>query len=74
MNLLWEAMVAEMRAERTEADNRRHFTPDKQPIALVRDQLAGWTQLKRAEDPEAVVARTAGNMRAAANDDLFEVG
>lgn len=74
MNLLWEAMVAEMRAERLELDNRRHFTPEKKPIELVRHQLAGWTELKPARDPEVAVARTATSFTAAAGDDLFEVG
>lgn len=72
MNLCWEAMVAEMRAERAEADNRRHFTEDKKPIELVRDQLAGWTSL--AEAPEFVAERSAGRMRDAARDDLVEMG
>lgn len=74
MNLLWEAMVAEMRAERAELDHRRHFTAEKKPIELVRAQLAGWTDLREPEDPELTVARTAGNFRDAADDDLFEVG
>lgn len=72
MNICWEAMVSEMRAERTEADNRRHFTPEKQPIELVRAQLSGWTRIE--EDPAVIADRTAANLRTAANDDLFEVG
>lgn len=74
MNVLWEAMVAEMRAERLELDNRRHFTEEKQPIALVRSDLAGWTEIKPAADPELVAVKTATNLRQAADDDLFEVG
>lgn len=72
MNLCWEAMVSEMRAERTEADNRRHFTAEKQPIELVRAQLSGWTEIR--EDPEVIADRTASNLRTAAQHDLFEVG
>ncbi len=72
MNLCWEAMVAEMRAERAEADSRRHFTPEKKPIELVRDQLAGWTSIP--DDPEIVAERSASHMRDASRDDLFEVG
>lgn len=72
MNLCWEAMVAEMRAERLEADNRRHFTPEKKPIELVREQLAGWTEI--TEPPEFVAARSAGHMRDASRDDMFEMG
>ncbi len=71
---MWEAMVAEMRAERAELDHRRHFTPDKQPIELVRDQLTGWTTVRPAEDIETVTARSSGALRAAADDDLFEMG
>jgi hypothetical protein len=67
-------MVAEMRAERAEADNRRHFTEDKKPIELVRDQLAGWTEVTEPEDPEVVTARSAAAMRLVADDDMFEVG
>ncbi len=72
MNLLWEAMVAEIRAERDEADARRHFTADKKPIELIRDQLARWTDLP--EEPAFVAERSAGHLRDAARDDLFEVG
>lgn len=67
-------MVAEMRAERAEADQRRHFTPEKKPIELVRAQLSGWTEVKPAEDPEVITARSASSLRNAAGDDLFEVG
>lgn len=74
MNVLWEAMVTEMRAERAELDHRRHFTKDKEPIRLVRTDLAGWTEIKPAEDPEVVALRSATNLRQAADDDLFEVG
>jgi hypothetical protein len=69
---MWEAMVAELRAVRAEADHRRHFTEDKKPIELVRDQLAGWTSI--TEDPAFVAERSAGRMRDAARDDLFELG
>lgn len=74
MNILWEAMVTEMRAERLEADNRRHFTPEKQSIELIREQLAGWTEQQPSEDPEMVALRSASAMRQAADDDLFELG
>lgn len=71
---MWEAMVEEIRAERAEADQRRHFTEDKKPIELIRNQLVGWTDPRPAEDPEAVAARSSTALRAAADDDLFEVG
>ncbi len=67
-------MVAEMRAERAEADSRRHFTPEKQAIELVRPLLADLTGVHETEDPQIVVARTAGAFRQGAADDLFEVG
>lgn len=71
---MWEAMVDEMRAERAELDHRRHFTEDKKPVDLVRYQLADWTELKPAEDPEIVTARSSSALRNAADDDLFEMG
>lgn len=74
MNVFWEAMVAEIRAERAEADQRRHFTADKQPIDLIRHQLSQWTVLAEVEDPEVIAARTSANLASAARDDLFEVG
>lgn len=74
MNVLWETMIAEIRAERAEADSRRHFTADKQPIELIRHQLAEWTTVPEPEDPEIIVARSATSLRSAAQDDLFEVG
>jgi hypothetical protein len=67
-------MVEEMRAERLEADNRRHFTKDRQPIELVREQLDGWTEPVVPEAPEVRIARTAGALRTALADDLCEVG
>jgi hypothetical protein len=67
-------MVDEMRAVRAELDHRRHFTEDKKPIELVRDQLTGWTELKPAQDPAVTVARSAAALHTAAGDDLFEVG
>lgn len=67
-------MVDEVRAERAEADHRRHFTEDKQPIELFRQQLAGWTDVHEAPDPEVVAARSATNLTTAARDDLFEMG
>lgn len=74
MNVLWETMIAEMRAERFEADARRHFTPEKKSIELIRQQLAEWTTVPEPEDPEITIARTANNLRLASQDDLFEVG
>lgn len=70
MNLLWEAMVDEMRAERLELDNRRHFTADKQPIETTRRLLTEWTG--EPEDLDMVAARTADNWRLAG--DQIEVG
>lgn len=67
-------MVAEMRAERLELDNRRHFTPDKQPIELTRQHIHRWTIGREAKPTETVVARTAGNLNTAAQDDLIEMG
>jgi hypothetical protein len=74
MNVLWETMVAEMRAERLEADNRRHFTPEKESIELVRGMLAEWTLLEEQQDLQIIADKTAMNMRMAADNDLFEVG
>lgn len=67
-------MIAEMRALRTEYDNRRHFTPEKTPIDEARSLVAEWTAPAMPIDVEAVAARTAVNMRTAAEHDLFEVG
>ncbi len=74
MNVIWETMIYEMRAERIELDNRRHFTEEKKPIELIRGQLREWTEVQPAEDPEIVGARSASNLQSAAQDDLFEVG
>ncbi len=71
MNLLWEAMVAEMRAERAELDHRRHFTREKQPIELTRALLAEVTG-GTDRDPALVAASTADSLRAA--NDLIELG
>jgi uroporphyrinogen-III decarboxylase len=65
-------MVAELRAERAEAEDRRKFTPEKKPIELVREQMAAWTDLAR--DPEVIAEHTAMQLRAASNDELIEVG
>ncbi len=67
-------MIAEMRAERAELDHRRHFTPEKTPIALTRGLLAEWTSPPVPVDTETVTTRTAGALSAAASDDLFEMG
>lgn len=74
MNLLWEAMVAEMRAVRAEADNWRHFTEDKKPIELIRTQLERWVEPARPIEPEVLAARSATSLRSAAADDMFDVG
>lgn len=74
MTICWEAMVDEARAERAEADARRHFTEEKRPIALFRNQLRDWTEVREAEDIEIVVNRSASSLSTAAKDDLFEVG
>lgn len=74
MNVLWEAMVEEMRAERTELDNRRHFTPEKQPIELVRALIAEWTTVDEPVDLQLVASHTAANFHSANEDDLFEMG
>jgi hypothetical protein len=65
-------MVQEMRATRTELDNQRHFTKEKQPIELSRDHLAKWTEPKEARSVEVAAVTTARNLHAAA--DLIEVG
>lgn len=74
MLLLWEAMVAEMRAERAEADARRHFTGDGKQIELARAEIAAWTEPAPELDPEVIALRSGGALRAIANDDLIEVG
>lgn len=74
MNVLWETMIVEMRAERTELDNYRHFTPEKSPIQLVRGQIAEWTDIPEPIDPQIATGKSATNMRLASEHDLFEVG
>lgn len=74
MNVLWEAMVAELRATRTELDNQRHFTPEKQPIETTRDYLDRWTVGREAASEEVVVAKSTTGLNRAAADGLFEVG
>ncbi len=74
MNIFWEVMIREMRAERAELDHRRHFTPEKKPIDLTRAVIADFTEIHQPEDLEVVAARSASNMAAAAEADLFEVG
>lgn len=71
MNLLWEAMVEEMRAERIELDVRRHFTAEKKPIELTRALLHEWTG-DHETDLEILAAQTADSWRLAG--DLIEVG
>lgn len=71
MNVLWEAMVAEMRAVRAELDHRRHFTEDKQPIELTRDLLVEWTG-GTTVDVQLTATRTATSLSLAS--DLIEVG
>lgn len=65
-------MVQEMRAMRTELDNQRHFTKDKQPIELTREYVAKWTEPREARSVETAATTTAKNLHAAA--DLIEVG
>jgi len=67
-------MVAEMRAERMELDNRRHFTPEKQPIELTRQHVDRWTLPREAKPLEIVTGRSAGNLSTAAKHDLIEMG
>jgi len=74
MNVLWEAMVAEMRATRFELDARRHFTEDRKPIELARDLIAQHTEPFIVESPDVLATRNAMNLRRAANADLIEVG
>jgi hypothetical protein len=74
MNVLWETMVAEMRAARFELDARRHFTEERQPIELARDLIAKHTEPFIAESPAVLATRNAMNLRRAANADLIEVG
>lgn len=65
-------MVQEMRATRTELDNQRHFTKEKQPIELVREHLAKWTEPREARSVEVAAATTAKNLNAAKH--LIEMG
>lgn len=74
MNVLWETMVAEMRAARFELDARRHFTEERTPIELARDLIAKHTEPFIAENPAVLATRNAMNLRRAANADLIEVG
>lgn len=71
---MWEAMVAEMRAERAELDHRRHFSPDKKPITLTRALLHEFTAPGRPVDLEQVASTTSLALSTAAADDLFEMG
>lgn len=72
---MWEAMVAEMRAERAEADSQRHFTKPNKQIELVRPHLSLWTELREPEPIEQITARSSNALRQMANDeDMFEVG
>lgn len=74
MNVIWETMIDEMRAQRAEYDNRRHFTAEKDPIVESRQLLRDWTEPREIENPEVIAARTGANLRRAADADLFEVG
>lgn len=67
-------MIAELRATQLEADNRRHFTAEKQPIQLARTFVDEATTPGPTPDPQLMAAKTATNLRLAAEADLFEVG
>lgn len=67
-------MVDEMRAERTELDNRRHFYKPGEPIELTRQHIHRWTIGREAAPVEVKVSRTAGNLSTAAQHDLIEMG
>lgn len=67
-------MIDEMRRVRTELDNRRHFTPEKEDIQLTREFVDNWTIPKEAANPETVAAKSAMNLRMASDADLFEMG
>lgn len=71
MNVLWEAMIAEMRAERSDIDSRRHFTAEKDPIVDSR-RLIDQLMTLADEDPEVITAHTATSLRIAGSD--VEVG
>lgn len=73
MNVLWETMIDEMRAVRAELDQRRHFTPEKQPIELARDLVTQWTGgIERT--PADIADDNAMSLRRAASQGLIEVG
>ena len=65
-------MIQEMRAVRTELDNQRHFTKEKQPIELTREYVEKWTVPREAISVEVAAAKTAKNFHAAAH--LIEMG
>lgn len=67
-------MVAEIRAERMELDNRRHFTKPKEPIELTRQHIDRWTLPREAKPLEIITSKTAGNLSTAAEHDLIEMG
>ncbi len=67
-------MVAEMRAARTELDNMRHFTPERQPIRLSRDLITEWSTPARPIDVEKAATKSASGFSTAAKSDLIEVG
>lgn len=66
-------MVAEMRAQRLELDNRRHFSGEGEPIQDSRAFIAELLEFEYP-DPEQVVAKSAMSFQTAAVDDVFEVG
>lgn len=66
-------MVAEMRLERLELDNRRHFTPEKKPIETARQHIDRWTMPREAKPVEVVTSKSAGNLNTAAQHDLIEM-
>lgn len=74
MNVLWETMIGEMRAQRAELDNRRHFTEEKKPIIDSRTLIDEWLAPGPTVDAEAVALNNAKNMQLAADNDLFELG
>lgn len=66
-------MIAEMRLERLELDNRRHFHKEGEQIELTRQHVHRWTIPREAKPTEVVTARSAGNLNTAAQHDLIEV-
>lgn len=74
MNVLWEAMIAEMRSVYADLANRRHFSEQGKPITDTRRFIDELTAPAPYVDPVVRVAQSATNLQAAADSGFIEVG